>query len=119
MRKIEKFEDLICWQKGRLIVKEIYIVTKKSDFAKDYDLKGQIRRAAISVILNIAEGFARRSRKEFKHFLYTSHGSLAEIQSALYISLDLEYITSSIFKNLYSMCEENSKIIMGLIKKLE
>ena len=99
MAKINRFEDLICWQKARIIMKEIYSITKKGEFAKDYSLKDQIRRAGISVMLNIAEGFGRKAHKEFKQFLYYSHGSLGEIQSALYVDLDQEYITQLYFKD--------------------
>lgn len=107
MAKINRFEDLICWQKARIIMKEIYSITKKGEFAKDYSLKDQIRRAGISVMLNIAEGFCRKSHKEFKQFF--SHGSLGEIQSALYVALDQEYITQLHFKDLYDKCEEIQK----------
>jgi len=118
MAKINRFEDLICWQKARIIMKDIYSITKKGDFAKDYTLKDQIRRAGISVMLNIAEGFCRKSHKEFKQFLFYSHGSVGEIQSALYVAFDQEYITQNIFDDLYAKCEEDSKIISGLIKSL-
>ncbi len=118
MAKINRFEDLICWQKARVIMKELYAVTKKGEFAKDYSLKDQIRRAGISVMLNISEGFCRKSHKEFKQFLFFAHGSLGEIQSALYIAFDQEYITKKVFDDLYLICEEDSKIISGLIKSL-
>lgn len=118
MAKIEKFEDLICWQKARVIVNDIYNITKAGEFSKDWSLKDQIRRAAISVMLNIPEGFCRKSHKEFKQFLFFSHGSLGEVQSALYIALDQKYINLELFNELYSKCEEDSKIISGLIKSL-
>jgi four helix bundle protein len=116
MAKINKFEDLICWQKSRVLVKEIYILSEK--FGKDFSLKDQIRRASVSVMLNISEGFALRTHKEFKKFLYTSHGSLAEIQSVLYIALDLNYIDEGVFNEYYLKCSEISRIISGLIKSL-
>lgn len=118
MARINRFEDLICWQKARIIVREIYNITKQGAFSKDYSLKDQIRRAAVSVMLNISEGFCRKTHKEFKQFLFFSHGSLGEIQSALYVALDQEYINDKIFKELYDKCEEDSKIISGLIKSL-
>ena len=119
MSKIEKFEDLVCWQKTRLLVKEIYNITHIGVFNKDFALKDQIRRSMISVLLNIAEGFGRRSHKEFKHYLYISHGSIAEVQSCLYIALDLNYIKKDLFDKLYNKCTEVSKIISGLIKSLK
>jgi len=118
MSKVEKFEDFICWQKARLIVNEVYKITMQDNFKKDFSLKEQIRKAAISIMLNISEGFARKSHKEFKQFLFISHGSLAEVQSALYIALDLKYLTKDQFNQLYDMCTEVSKIISGLIKSL-
>lgn len=117
MSKIEKFEDLICWQKARELVKDIYSIS--STFKKDFSLMDQAKRAASSVMLNIAEGFALRTHKEFKKFLYVSHGSIAEVQSILYIAMDQSYINDEQFKNLYNKCNEISKIISGLIKSLD
>lgn len=104
--------------KGKNNCQDIYSITKKGDFAKDFTLKDQIRRAGISIMLNIVEGFCRKSHKEFKQFLFYAHGSVGEIQSALYIALDQEYISQNTFKDLYTKCEEDSKIISGLIKSL-
>ncbi|MBK7158941.1 MAG: four helix bundle protein [Ignavibacteria bacterium] len=118
MSKIEKFEDLICLAKSRIVVKEIYESTSNGFFSKDYGLSDQIRRSSVSIMLNIAEGFGRKSHKEFKQFLYFSHGSVAEVQSALYIALDAKYLTEDVFENLYNKCTEISKIISGLIKSL-
>lgn len=118
MSKIEKFEDLICWEKSRIVVKDVYEITSKDLFSKDFGLRDQIRRASVSTMLNIAEGFGRKSHKEFKHFLFISHGSIAEVQSALYIGLDMNYITEDTFEDLYNKCTEISKIISGLIKSL-
>jgi len=118
MGKIEKFEDIEAWQKGRQLVKEIYFISEEGRFKRDFALKEQIRRAAISVISNIAEGFARKTNKEFMQFLYISHGSLAEIEAQLYVALDLTYIESNKFNSLYNLCYEISKMIMGLIKYL-
>ena len=119
MSKIEKFEDLICWQKARIIVKDIYIISSGDSFLKDISLKLQIRKAASSVMLNIAEGFGRRSHKEFIQFLFIAHGSIAEVQSVLYIALDNNYISEDIFFEIYNKCTETSKIISGLIKSLK
>ncbi len=118
MSKIERFEDLICWQKARIIVNDIYDITSQNMFSKDFSLKDQIRRAANSVMLNIAEGFCRRSHKEFKQFLFVAYGSNGEVQSVLYIALDRKYISKETFGQLYEKCEENSKVISGLIRKL-
>ena len=92
MAKVTKFEDLICWQKSRILVKEIYNLTDSYSFKNQFALKEQIRKAALSVLFNIAEGFSRRSNKEFKMFLFISHGSIAEVQSALYVAMDLQLV---------------------------
>lgn len=73
MSKIEKFEDLICWQKSRIFIKEIYNITSTGLFSKDYGLREQIRKSSVSIMLNIAEGFGRKSHKEFKQFLFISN----------------------------------------------
>ncbi len=86
MAKIERFEDIQAWQRARGLTRQIYDVTNKGAFAKDFALRDQIRRASMSVRLNIAEGFARNSNKEFRQFLFIAHASAAEVQSALYIA---------------------------------
>jgi len=119
MAKFNRFEDILAWQKAREIVNDLYILIDKNErFIKDFPLKDQVLRASYSIMLNIAEGFGRRTNKEFKHFLVMSHGSASEIQSALYIALDRKYIIESEFRIIYNKCEETSKMIMGLIKCL-
>jgi four helix bundle protein len=116
--KIEKFEDLQAWQKARALVKEVYSLTERPVFGKDFALRDQIRRSAVSVSSNIAEGFARRTNKEFVQFLYIAHGSVAEVEAQLYAGLDLGYIGQPEFDRLYALCYEISKMAMGLIKYL-
>ncbi len=118
MSKFKRFEDILSWQKARILVKEVYKITFEGNFKKDFGLKDQIRRASVSIMLNIAEGFARKSNKEFSRFLFIAHGSVAEVQSILYIALDLEYINKTTFNQLYNSCNEISKMISGLIKYL-
>lgn len=118
MNKIEKFEDLICWQKARVLTKNIYSISSEKSFSRDFALRDQIRKASLSIMLNIAEGFARRSLKEFKRFLLYSKGSSAEVQAALYIASDLNYLNSDEFESLHQDCAEVSKIICGLINSL-
>jgi len=89
MAAFRKFEDILAWQKARHSTLLVYKVTSKGDFAKDYDLRSQIRRACISIMANIAEGFGRHSDKEFANFINIAHGSATEVQSHLYIALDL------------------------------
>ena len=118
MAKFEKFEDILAWQKARELVGGIYKVMADGKFARDFALRDQMRRASVSIMLNIAEGFARKTNKEFAQFLFIAHGSIAEVQSALYISMDQEYLDKESFTKLYSDCTEVSRMISGLIKYL-
>ena len=118
MATIERFEDIQAWQRARGLIRRIYEATGHGNFARDFSLKDQLRRAAISIMLNIAEGFARRSNKEFRQFLFIAHGSAAEVQSALYIALDQNYIDEDRFRVLYRETDEVSKMISGFIKYL-
>ncbi len=86
MAKIERFEDIQAWQKSRELVREVYSATNDGSFAKDFGMRDQIRRAAVSIMLNIAEGFARKTDREFAQFLVIAHGSAAEVQAALYVA---------------------------------
>jgi four helix bundle protein len=114
MAKIEKFEDIVAWHKARGLVQEVYRLSGDGRFSKDYGLREQLRRAAVSVMLNIAEGFARKTSREFMQFLVVAHGSVAEVQSALYVTLDQAYVSQTQFVSLYKRAEETSKLIMGL-----
>jgi len=116
--KIERFEDIQAWQKARILVREVYGITDRPGFKRDFALREQIRRSAISVSSNIAEGFARRTNKEFTQFLYVAHGSVAEVEAQLYAAQDLGYIGEPEFDKLYALCYDISKMTMGLIKYL-
>lgn len=118
MPKIERFEDIQAWQRARLLVNEIYSASKSGQFAKDFGLRDQIRRAAVSIMLNIAEGFARKTNREFTQFLVIAHGSAAEVQAALYVALDQQYFTEAEFRALFNLTEETSKLILGFINYL-
>jgi len=118
MGTIKRFEDIEAWQKARELVNDIYDLTSKGDFARDYSLRDQIRRAAVSVMLNIAEGFGRKTDKEFARFLVQSHGSAAEVQSVLYIAMDQKYIVRDKFDYLYNKAGEISKMINSLSQYL-
>ena len=112
--KVERFEDLIAWQKARQLTAAIYRVTSKGDFSKDFGLRDQIRRASVSVMSNIAEGFDRVSRGEFHQFLVIAKASCAEVRSQLYIAQDVGYINQEIFNNVSNNASELSRIIGGL-----
>ena len=118
MPKIDRFEDIQAWQKARELNKEIYRATEARSFYKDFSLRDQVRRASVSIMANIAEGFGRRSKKEFSNFLNMAHGSSAEVQCHLYVALDLQYITEGEFATLYGKTEEVSRMIQGFMKYL-
>jgi len=112
--KIERFEDLIAWQKARELTKNIYKITRQGEFKKDFGLRDQIRRASVSVMSNIAEGFERGGRSEFHQFLVIAKGSCAELKSHLYVALDADYIDAQTFQRLYTVAEEAKRVIGGL-----
>lgn len=112
--KVERFEDLIAWQKARLLAAEIYRITAHGEFARDFGLRDQIRRAAVSVMSNIAEGFDRGSRGEFHQFLVIAKASCAEVRSQLYVAKDVGYMNQEMFDNLNAGTSELSRIIGGL-----
>jgi len=113
---IEKFEDIIAWQKAGRLSLSVYREFREN---KDYGFKNQIERASVSIMNNIAEGFERRTNKEFKNFLYIAKGSCGEVRSMLYLALRLNYINSKQFKYYYKMSIEISKLLSGPIKSLE
>ena len=118
MAKIERFEDIKAWQKARDLNKEIYRISNHHLFNKDYGLRDQIRRASISVLSNIAEGFERNGSKEFRQFLSIAKGSAGEVRAQLYVAFDLQYITKEEFETLNVFVTELSKMISGLINYL-
>jgi four helix bundle protein len=118
MAKINSFEDIQAWQKARELTREIYKISNDGSFGKDYGLRDQIRRASVSIVSNIAEGFERNGSKEFKQFLSISKGSAGEVRAQLYIALDLEYITKEEFEKLNSLVFDTSKLISGFINYL-
>ena len=118
MSEIKKFEDLIAWQKARALTKETYIVSRQTEFAKDYGLAGQIQRAAVSIMSNIAEGFERAGLKEFHKFLSIAKSSCAEVRSHLYVALDIQYLPEKTFKQLSLQAQEVARIIDGLRKSI-
>ena len=113
--KIERFEDIIAWQKAKELTLHIYSLFKDS---RDFSYKDQIQRASVSIMNNIAEGFERKSNNEFKQFLYIAKGSCGEVRSMLILAKELHKIDDNEVKNLLTLSEEISKILSGLIKTL-
>lgn len=118
MTAITKFEDLIAWQEARKLVSMIYKITSDGLFAKDFGLKDQIQRAAVSSMTNIAEGFDNESTAEFARFLGMARRSAVEVQSLLYVALDASYIKDESFKTHYDQARKTQAIIGGLKKAI-
>ena len=117
--KIERFEDLECWQQARILVKMVYAAIKDSpEFQRDYRLVGQITAAAVSVMNNISEGWASQSNAEFIRFLTYSRRSGAETQNCGYVALDQGYISEDTFNEIYAQGLKTIKIIDGLLRYL-
>ena len=109
-----KFEDLVAWQKARELTRAVYQVSASGAFAKDFGLRDQVRRSAVSVMSNLAEGFERGSRSEFHQFLSIAKASCAELWSQFYVALDTQYLDHPAFLRLLSQAEEVARIIGGL-----
>lgn len=118
MATFKKFEDIKAWQKARHISKRIFKVSNVGNFAKDFTLRDQIKRSAISIMANIAEGYGRRTTVEFANFLNIARASATETQSHLYIALDLNYLNQTDFDEIYAMLEEVSKMTLSLAQYL-
>ncbi|MDO8572875.1 MAG: four helix bundle protein [bacterium] len=113
--RIDQFEDIIAWQKAKCLTEETY---EHMRGVRDLGFKDQIQRAAVSVMNNIAEGFERRSNKEFKNFLFIAKGSCGEVRSMLYIADSLKYIDKKQIDLMSALSVEISKMLSGLIKTL-
>jgi four helix bundle protein len=116
---IKRFEDLECWQEARKLVKMIYeAINSNSGFQKDFRLVGQFTAAGVSVMNNIAEGWASQSNAEFIRFLKYSRRSGAECQNCSYVALDQNYIYNNTFEAIYNQALKTIKIIDGLLRYL-
>ena len=113
--KIESFEDLKAWKASRELAKKVYSLTKRRDFAKDFGLVNQIRKATVSVVSNISEGFERGSNAEFVRFLYIAKASCGEIRSYLFIAFDQGYLTKDEPDKTTSFANALSAMIGGFI----
>jgi len=119
MATIKKFEDLIAWQKAREATKYTYYLTKKPKFSRDFGLKNQIQRSAVSVMANQAEGFSRGTKAELINYFYIAKGSAGETQSHLYVASDQGYITKEEFQKGYGLLDESQKLIESFVKKVK
>ena len=115
MMKVERFEDLLIWQKAKELTISIYRIFGKNT---DFGFKKQIERASVSIMNNIAEGFERRSNKDFRQFLYFAKGSTGEVRNMLHLSIELNYISETEYKALLEISLNVSRMTAGLIKTL-
>jgi len=116
--RIEKFEDIVAWQMGRDIANNVYDLTKTNSIRRDRSFVDQMRRAAVSVMNNIAEGYERGSNKDFVKFLFIARGSVGETRSMMYMALDQGYIDDTTFCDVSEKCRKCARMIWGLIKSL-
>ena len=116
--KVQRFEDLEAWQIAQELANQVYKITKQESVCRDFGFVDQIRRAAISIMNNIAEGFERGSNKDFVRFLFIARGSAGEVRSLLYLGLDQGYLTNSEFSECRDLCIRSGQIIWALIKGL-
>jgi four helix bundle protein len=114
MGGIRSFEDLVAWRKARTLAQEAYVVTSRGAWAADFALRDQFRRAASSAMSNIAEGFGRRTDREFRQFLVQARGSIAEVKSILYLARDVGYVEADAFQRLFDLADEIGKMTYAL-----
>ena len=115
MATFKKFEEIEAWRKARELTKQVYRISRTSMFARDFGLRDQIRRASVSIMSNIAEGYDRSGTGEFIQFLATAKGSAAEVKCQLYVALDENYIDESTFHELSALVTEIGNMIGGLM----
>lgn len=118
MGSFKSFEEIDAWQKARELTKKTYDLSKNGLFSKDFALRDQCRRASVSIMANIAEGFERGGSKEFLQFLSIAKSSSAEFRSHLFVALDQSYLSAEDFKEVTSQAEEIAKMISGLMRYL-
>jgi four helix bundle protein len=118
MSTFKRFEEIQAWQKAGEITKKIYSMSNKDNFSKDFSLRDQMKRASVSIMANIAEGHGRRTTTEFANFLNIARGSAIELQSHLYVALDLNYIEQTEFREAYEMLDEVSRMTLSLAQYL-
>ncbi len=119
MAKIERFEDIEAWKKARELTKIIYEVTAQGKLAADFSLRDQLRRAAVSIMANIAEGFEREGNKEFRQFLATAKGSAGEVKALLYVALDAGLTSRDQFQRIMALANEASRLLAGFLRYLK
>ncbi len=117
--KITKFEDIESWKEARILVNEIYSFTQNGKISKNFGLRDQVQRAAVSIMSNIAEGFDSGTNKSFVVFLNYAYRFVSEVQSLLYVMLDAQYIVQEKFEKLYNRTGKIKNLIGGFIQYLK
>ena len=119
MATFRTFEDIQAWQSARALAREIYATSNTPVFSRDLSLRDQIRRVAVSVVSNIAEGFGRGTPREFASFLSIARGSVSEVRAQLILANDFGYVSEDLLKRLGHHCSETHALISGLISYLK
>jgi four helix bundle protein len=117
--RVQRFQDLIAWQKSRAIARDIYEITRTRDFGHDFALAGQMQRAAVSIMSNLAEGFDREGATEFHRFVSISRASCSELLSHTYLAHDIGYISDSEFDRISIAIDEVARLVRALRASLE
>lgn len=118
MSEINNYRDLVVWQKSMALITEIYSISKEFPSSESYGLTNQLRRSAISIPSNIAEGYGRNSTGDYKRFLQIAVGSLFELQTQIEIAFNLQYVSQTVFDNLLERTRELDRMLFSLIKKI-
>jgi len=119
MASINRFEDIEAWKKARELARAVYRMSSSGPLARDFGLRDQMRRAAVSVMSNIAEGFGRSGDKEFSQFLSIAKGSVAEVKAQFYVALDTGYLNQLAFDQLYVLANETERLLAGFMLYLQ
>jgi four helix bundle protein len=117
--RVDRFEDLKCWKSARSLVKAVFIACKHENLKRDFEVQNQLKRASLSIMNNIAEGFARFHTKDFIRFLNIAQASASEVKSMLYVLEDLSYLTQEQLKEIHQLTDESRKLTLGLIRYLK
>ncbi len=116
MATFKSFTEIEAWQKARALTNTVYAVTKNPSFSKDFGLQDQMRRASVSIMANIAEGFGRSGSAEFQQYLAIAKGSTCEVVSHLYVAIDQRYISREEFAQISLLADETANLLGGLMK---
>ena len=119
MATITRFEEIEAWQRARELTRSVYRVSTSGPLARDFGLRDQMRRAAVSIMANIAEGFERGGDREFLQFLAVAKASAAELRSHFYVAADIQFLSQNDFDKLSGLCVEAARLIAGLMKYLQ